>query len=151
MVSKETVRHGGRAKARRGVSIIEAVIALMIFAMCIGGFCAIIMQARQLSDQARDHYTAVNMARSRFERARSFEFDQLHLFAEAGVVMNQYSIPDNEGNFERITTVTNLNPRLAQMTVEVRIRDRRTRRFDTDGETLKMYFADYVEPPNSEE
>ena len=131
---------------KRGISIIETVVALMIFSICIGGFCGVVMQARQLSDQARDQYTAVNMAKNRFERARSFDFDQLHLFRESQVVVDHEGQPKQYGNYRRTTTVSNVNERLKEMTVTIEIKDRHTTHF-RPGENLRMYFADYVELP----
>jgi type II secretory pathway pseudopilin PulG len=130
--------------SKRGISIIETVIALMIFSICIGGFCGVVMQARQLSDQARAQYTAVNMAKNRFERARSFDFDQLHLFHESQVVVDHDGQPSANGNYRRTTTVSNVNNRLKEMTVNIEIKNRISTEF-RPGENLRMYFADYVE------
>lgn len=131
---------------KHGVSIIETLIALMIFAICIGGFCGVVMQARQLSDQARAQYTAVNMAKNRFERARSFDFDQLHLFHENQVVVDHEGQPSSKGNYRRTTTVSNVNDRLKEMTVKIEIKNRHSTKFIAR-EELRMYFADYVELP----
>lgn len=146
---RATIRQTKRPRcgARRGITIIETVIALMIFAICIAGFCGIVLQSRQLSDSARDHYTAVNLARSRFERARTFDFDQLHLFVESRTLTDHVGNSDPNGSFRRSTTVSNINPRLIEMTVMVEIKNRRKLAFIGEKDELKMYFADYVERP----
>jgi hypothetical protein len=145
---QKTGSPGLRRPRKKGITIVETVVALMIFMLCIGGFCAIVMQSRQLSDQARDHYTAVNLARSRFERARTFAFDQLDLFSESGTIVDNWGNPNAKGNFRRSTVVSNVNDRLTEMSVTIEVRDRVTRQFVAN-DTLKMYFADYIEVPES--
>ena len=141
------MRSRDRQDSRSGVSLIEVVVALMIFSLCISGFCSVAMQSRQLSDLSRDHYIAVNMARSRFERARSFDYEQLHLFEEGATVVDKDGTPESNGRFRRSTVVSNVTPQLSEMVVTVDILNRMTLEFDGEKERLNMYFADYVEPP----
>lgn len=146
MTKRLTVSPRKRADLK-GLTLIETVIALVIFAICIGGFCALVSQVRQAADMARDRYIAVNLAKNRLERARSFEFDQLHLFEENGVVMNESGTPTTTGNFRRTTTISNITDILCELVINVEVRNRITRAFEADAETVSSYIADYAEPP----
>src|SRR5262245_16463074 len=67
--------------SRDGVGLIEVCVAMFIFALCISGMCSLAMTAREACDRSRDHYIAVNLAKNRLERAKSFGYSQLALFA----------------------------------------------------------------------
>lgn len=131
------------------MTLIETIVALCIFAICVGGFCALVSQVRQAADMARDRYIAVNLAKNRLERARSFEFDQLHLFRESRVVLDGDGTPFIDGNFRRTTTVSNVTDIMCEMVIKVEIRNRITRDFETKPEIVSSYLDDYAEPPES--
>jgi len=137
-----------RRKSRnKGLSLIETIVAILVFAIVISGSCALIVQGKQLSDRARSHYTAVNLCKNRLEKGRTFDFDQLDLFAENNVLVNASGTPDYNGEFRRSTTVTEINDNLTQFSVVVEIRDRACLDFTGDQETLSSYIANYQEPP----
>jgi hypothetical protein len=138
-----------RLCGRSGVSLVEAIVAIALFALCIGGICAVVMNARQLGDMARDRYVAANLAKGRLERARSFDFDQLQLFKESAVVLNASGNIDPNGDYRRTTTISNVMARLAEISIRVDIRDRISRQFDDRPETLHSYVADYIKPPKA--
>jgi prepilin-type N-terminal cleavage/methylation domain-containing protein len=131
------------------MTLIEVVIALVIFAICVGGFCALVSQVRQAADMARDRYIAVNLAKNRLERARSFDFYQLHLFKESDVLLDQRGSPSTEGNFRRTTTVSYVTDIKCQLIVKVEVRNRITRAFEPKPETVSSYLAYYAEPTSS--
>ncbi|MDP6525189.1 MAG: prepilin-type N-terminal cleavage/methylation domain-containing protein [Kiritimatiellia bacterium] len=130
-----------------GLTLIETIVALAIFAICIGGYCALVTQVRQAADMARDRYIAVNIAKNRMERARSFDYDQLHLFVDSGVILDDDGNPDIDGNFQRTTSVSNVTDSLSLISIKIEVRDRITRKFDDDPEVIQTYLTDYLEPP----
>ena len=136
-----------RARTRQGLCLVEAIVAISLLALCIGGVCAVVMNARQLADMARDRYVAANLAKGRLERARSFSFDQLSLFTESNVVLDESGSPNADGAYRRTTTLTTIMPRLVQVAVRVDVRNRITRAFSGHPQTLTTYVADYIKPP----
>lgn len=56
-----------------GMTILEVVIALICFAVAIGAMSSLTYSVRQSSDIARDHYIAVNLAKSRIERMKTYD------------------------------------------------------------------------------
>lgn len=136
-----------RKRNLEGLSLIETIVAVLVFAIVISGSCGLIVQGKQLSDIARGHYTAVNLCKNRLEKARTFDFDQLDLFAEANVIVNASGSPDYTAQYRRSTTVTEINDNLVQFSVVVEIRDRVTLTFDDEQETISSYIANYQEPP----
>ena len=139
-----------RLRTCRGIAMVEAIVAITLFALCVGGTAYVVMNARQLSDMARDRYVAANLAKSRLERARSFDFDQLHLFAEKAVVLDESGNPNRDGNFRRTTTISNVAERLTELAIRVEVRNRITRKFGNRPETLHSYIADYIQPPEED-
>ena len=144
-------RAGKKPRARTGspsgVSIVEVVIALAIFGIAIGAACGLVVGARTLSDSARDHYTAINLAKNRLERAGALGYDVLPLFEESATVIDKDGNPDPNGNFRRTTIVTDVRSNLRELTVIVEIRNRSTLQFGGEAETLKTYHAKYSERP----
>ncbi|MCX7591648.1 MAG: prepilin-type N-terminal cleavage/methylation domain-containing protein [Kiritimatiellae bacterium] len=134
-------------KRQSGVSILEVVIALTIFGIAVGAACGLIVGARTLADNARNHYTAINLAKNRLERAGALGFDVLPLFQESGTLVDKNGNIDPNGNFRRTTTVTDVKSNLRELTVHVEIRNRTTLQFDGEAETIKTYHAKYAERP----
>jgi prepilin-type N-terminal cleavage/methylation domain-containing protein len=136
---------GADMKSRSGLTLIEVIIAIAIFAVFVGGACAVVIAARQLNELARDRYIAVNLAKNRLERARTFPFDQLSSFDESNVQIDSVGDPSNNGNYRRSTTVSNVSASLIEMSVAVEIRDRKTLQFEGQAETVSSMFADGME------
>lgn len=135
----------GQSVGRRGgFSLIEAIVAILVLSLCIGGLSGLMMMSRQSSDMARDRYMAVNICKNRLERIKTFEFGQLHLFAETATDVDANGNPVAGGHFRRSTTVTEIRPNLVEVTVDVRIRNRITRAFGDPVESLSTYVADLV-------
>lgn len=130
------------------MTIIETVVALFIFALCMAGACAVVVKAREVADSSRLHYTAVNLARNRIEQARSFDFKDLPYLRESSTVVGIKGSPDAKGDFRRTTLVSNVTTNLAQVTVTVEIKNRYTTRFDGKNETVSTYLAAYQAAPS---
>ena len=136
------------SRGRDGMTIVEVIIAVAIFSVCMAGMCALVKAAKEMSDQARDHYIAINIAKNQLERARAFDFDQLDEFEEtdAPVDVSGNDVSGDSYQFQRTTDVTNIAVNLKEIQVTVEIRNRISRKFDTESETIKSLFAEYIEP-----
>ena len=144
LVMIETYNLTGRLRQPDGMTLIEVVVAVFIFAICIGGACMLVVQTRQAMDNARSHYVAVNIAKNRLEKGRTFGYDQLSVFAEDDVIVDISGAADADGNYRRTTVVSNVTSNLVEMIVTVEIRDRVTRQFSSKkSEQIQTYFADY--------
>jgi Tfp pilus assembly protein PilV len=130
-----------------GMTLVETIMALFIFSICIGGICSLMIMSRESSDRARSHYTAVSIAKNRLERMRVAQFSEVGLFAESAVVVNYAGVAMPNGDYQRTTTISNVSSTLKQVTVTVEIRNRVTRAFDGIGETLNTYLADFYTTP----
>jgi len=137
----------GFLSRRDGMTIIETVVAIVVFALCVGGICALVLQTKQTSDRARAHYTAINIAKNRLERATELGFDHVDFFGENQVVIDKNGSPDADGNYRRTTVVNDVKSNLKQMVVTVDIKDRITLSFSGENETIRSYFADIQGPP----
>jgi prepilin-type N-terminal cleavage/methylation domain-containing protein len=127
-----------------GMTLIEVVIAVFIFGIVIGGACRLVVQTRQSMDNARSHYIAVNIAKNRLEKGRTFGFDQLAVFSEDDIVIDSSGAADSGGDYRRTTVVLDATSNLVEMIVTVEIRDKITRQFSSrKSETVRTYFSDY--------
>ncbi len=123
----------------------ETIVALTIFAGFSTGACKILLSHRKITDMARAHYTAINIAKNRMELVRTFDFGQVGNFLENNVVVNASGMPDAVGNYRRSTTVNNINANLLELTVIVDLRNRQTLDFTPAKEQVSTYFAKYLE------
>ena len=128
---------------RSGVTIVETLMAVMVFAICISGICKLVLITRESSDRARSHYNAVNIGKNRLEKARVFPFTQLDQFAENQVVVDGGGGPSANGEFRRTTAVSNVTASLKELAVTVEIRNRVTRSFGGVSEAVRTYIADF--------
>ncbi|MEI6892559.1 MAG: prepilin-type N-terminal cleavage/methylation domain-containing protein [Pontiella sp.] len=125
-----------------GVSLVEVLVALSLFALFIAGASKALLSNRALADLTREHYTAANIAKNRIELARTFEFDSLSKFAEAPqlVDISGESLSGDSGRYRR-TTVIALTNNVAELTVTVEIRDHKTLDFEGSEEQVKTFIA----------
>lgn len=144
MVTKSSRK--GRAR-RAGLTLVESVIGLMVFSGFIGGACKLVVLSHHVGDRAAAHYAAVNIAKTRIERIKTFGFNQFELCQESGIVLNRSGRPDNNGNFRLTTTVVSRGEGLKDVTVRVDIRNPRTLAFDGEHEQIASSLADLQEPP----
>jgi len=132
---------------RAGMTLVETMMALLIFAICISGICKLVLMSREAGDRARDHYTAVSIAKSRLERMRVAAFGELATFAESDVIVDYAGSASANGHYQRTTTISDVMGTLKQATVAVGIRNRVTRRFDGSEEAATTYFVDLQTVP----
>jgi len=131
---------------RAGMTVVETIVALTIFAVFTTGACKLLLSHRKVSDMARAHYTAINIAKNRMELMRTFDFGQVDDFLEDKVVVDASGVPSTEGNYRRSTEVNNVSSNLVELTVTVDIRNRQTLVFNPANEQLSTYFAEYLKP-----
>lgn len=136
-------------RRKGGSSIVEVLVALTVFALFVSGATKMMLAHRQMSDMAREHYTAANIAKNRLELIRSFEFGQVDSFLENKVPVDKSGAPDPEGYFRRTTQVDSINDNLIELIVTVEIRDRKTLGFDGSNEYLRTFFAQYLTEDSS--
>lgn len=133
-----------RSKSRAGTSIVEVMIALLLFALFAGGACQMLVSHRQLLDMSRDHYIAANLAKDRLELARTFEFEQIPDLEESQLVINGSGIPSEVGHFRRTTTVSTLSSNLYELVITVDIQNRRTLEFAPAEQSINTYIAKHL-------
>ena len=126
--------------------MVEAVVALTIFAVFATGGCKLLMSHRRVMDMARSHYTAINLAKNRMELVRRFDFDQVSNFIENNVIVDASGVPAATGNYRRSTAISTLSANLVEITVTIEIRNRQTLKFNPSEQQLSCYFAKYLEP-----
>jgi len=131
--------------SRVGLTLIEALVAIFVLSLCIGGMCKVAVCLKQTSDKARSHYVAINIAKNRLERMRTFDFNELYLFAEDKVLINVSGNPDSGGDYRRSTVLSEMQTNLIEAAITVEIRDRISRGFDGEGENIESCFADIQE------
>ena len=131
----------GRKASHRGLTLVEMMIAVFILAGAVAGIMGVILSARQGADRARNHYTAVNIAKNRTEEAYAFNFNTLQTFNETNITMDYDGTMDPNGDFSRTTTVTNQTTNLIVMIVNVGIRNRRTSQWTGEQEAITSLFA----------
>ncbi len=126
----------------------EVVVTLVLIAMVMGGAYLVMARAAELSRTARNHYVAATLCKNRLERARNFDYQDLHLLEEYDLVVDDNGSPSSRGVFARTTTVnTNLATGLTQVTVTVKIRNKKTGQFGPGKEELSTIFTEYLAPP----
>lgn len=125
-----------------GISLVEVIVALLILAISVAGLCRLVVVGRKGTDMGRSHYTAINIAKNRLERVKTFEYAQLALFNESDTVVNTSGVADSLGDYRRTTTVSDVKSNLREVVVTVEIRDRSSRTFDGEEEEVRTYVAD---------
>lgn len=138
-----------RSTSRAGTSIVEALVALLVFALFVSGACKLLLSHRQLSDMARAHYQAANIAKNRMELVRTFDFDQLERFSESYTLINTSGTRTQNGNFRRSTSMRKLSGNLIELTIKVEIKDRKSLEFDGGEEEVVTYIARYLTEEDS--
>ncbi len=145
----------GLCGRRGGFSIVEVVVTMTLVAMFMAGAYVLIVQTSKLSRAARDKYIAATLCKNRLERARNFDYADLHLLIENNLVVNDNGTPTAQGKFRRTTTVnTNYVPPVAnpgytggvtQISVTVAVKDLQSGSFGPMEETLSTLYTEYLE------
>jgi prepilin-type N-terminal cleavage/methylation domain-containing protein len=129
-----------------GFTLVEVVISVMLLALVLGTAYPVLTRGGAIVRQARNHYLAVNVAKARVERARNFEYGDLHLLAEPATEVDQNGVPTQPGVFRRTTTVTpETAPGLTLVTVSVEMRDMKSGLFQGEHESVSCAYTDYLE------
>lgn len=128
-----------KIKKRAGATLVEALLALAIFSVFTIGSTQLIFMHRKTMDMASDYYTAANIAKNRLEFARTFDSSKLLKLNEVSLRIDASGNPLTEGHFCRTTTIGPLNNGVYQLTVTVKVMDRKTLSFDGPGQTLTSY------------
>jgi type II secretory pathway pseudopilin PulG len=131
---------------RSGISVIEAVIAVMIVAMMLAAAYPAVTQAQYTVRRGRDHYLATALCLATIEQARKQEFTLLPRMAESQRLINEQGNYDGAGNFRRTIIVRPATPveGLTEVSVDVEIRDRRTGLFRGETEHMASLFTTYL-------
>jgi prepilin-type N-terminal cleavage/methylation domain-containing protein len=127
---------------KSGFTIVEVIVALLILGLCIGGLCQMAVNARQLSDMSRSHYTAINIAKNRLERAKTFDYDELAFLAESLKRVDASGRPDQEGTYRVNTLVRAAGSNLTELVVSVDILSPMSLDFEGESESIQTYVAD---------
>ena len=135
------------ARTAGGTTLVESLVALVLVSAFIGGMYLLIVTAQQASDRARDRYTAVNIAKNRLERARTFDYDDLDAFRESNTVVDEAGFASTAGRYRRTTAVSLVATNLKEMVISVAIRSRITLQFGGQPEVLRSYFAHFIPVP----
>ena len=130
---------------KAGVTLVEVMVAILILGLCIGGLCQLAANARQLSDMSRTHYTAINIAKNRLERAKTVDYDELKFLVENDIVVDPSGRADSSGHYRVNTGVTQASTNLMEIVVTVAIMNRLTLDFGSESETIQTYVADIPE------
>ena len=113
-----------RANSLRGMTLLELLVAMSLFAVIMTAAFPLVDQMTTRFQMARDHYVAATICQARIERARGVPFDELPLLVESGSLVDDYgnnASPD--GRFRRTTSVVTNSPvaGMTQMTLRTQI------------------------------
>lgn len=137
-------RNSTGCASRSGFTMVEVVITLVLTVLVLAGAYAVSIQSMKLSRAARNEYIAATMAKNRLERARNFQYSDLYLLAESSLIVNDNGMPTVAGQFSRSTTVvTNFGVDLTQITVNVKVKNRKTGAFGPAQQTIAQLFTPY--------
>lgn len=136
--------HAKRSRSRAGSTFIEAIIAVSILAMFSTGTSRLLVSHRALLDMARNRYTAGNLAKNRLELVRTFDFEQIPEMEEIGIRIDGNGMPSTEGDFLRVTSVSPLSANLYELTVSVKIKNRKTLDYGPAEEVVYTYVAKHL-------
>ncbi|MDF7825192.1 hypothetical protein P4B35_14305 [Pontiellaceae bacterium B12227] len=100
---------------------------------------------RQVTDKARAHYTAVNIAKNQIEQIRNtltrIGYDQIFNNEEKEIQVAANGEVSNLGKFRRTTEITSVNDGMVEIVVTVEILDRKKLKFGKESEVLRTYLA----------
>jgi type II secretory pathway pseudopilin PulG len=127
-----------RDRAVEGMTIVEAVVAIVLFGIFIATATRVLISARESTGQAQDHYKAICLGKNRIERLQTSDFSLLEGWQTVGTgeVLDQEGNPTADGNFRLTVAVTSVTATLKYVLVTVKIRDRDTLEFDDEKEGI---------------
>ena len=86
--SRQINRGLRQRKRRNGSTLVEAITAIIVLSSFVSGATRLAVVSKQVSDTARTHYQAVNIAKNRCERLKTTDFDQLSFYEESRIRVN---------------------------------------------------------------
>ncbi len=92
-------------KSRRGFSLVEITIALVIGAVGLLALAGILVYTMQSNRQATDISIATSLARQKIEKIKLTDFNYVVGETETGLDANGVSILGQEGKYIRVTNV----------------------------------------------
>ena len=132
---------------KSGATLVEVVVALSIFGLWLGAACSVMTKVRELTRRAQLHYTAVAIANSRLDVARSRDVAALPGFIEDRTPVDGHGNYATVGDFLRTTTMTNRPDGTVQIGVRVDLPDIRSRRFIGEYEAVQCVIVEFQERP----
>jgi prepilin-type N-terminal cleavage/methylation domain-containing protein len=109
-------------KSQGGVTLIELMISVAIFAISIVALLDVFAQGQKMAYREEYAYTSFNIAKNRIETLKSISFSDLSASAETLTALGADGLPDPDGIYKRTTTVTpsySGDANLTQVTVQV--------------------------------
>ena len=126
--------------------MVESVVSVAILALVIAGSYMLMVRTSTVLRVARNHYVALNLCKSRVERARNFAYEDLSLLVETNLVVNDDGTSLSSGAFRRTTSVNpNYRSGLTLLTVRTEIRNIKTQTFKGEDESVAALFTDYLQ------
>ncbi|MBT3294449.1 MAG: hypothetical protein HN919_14655 [Verrucomicrobia bacterium] len=113
------LRRDNRKGRRDGFTIVEAVIASVIFFVITGSFIAAYLSAMRTHMMATDLYRATCIARNRIQRARTLDYGSLSLLGEQDAAVDELGNVVQGGAFRRTTVVSATTPACTRIAVTV--------------------------------
>ncbi len=92
-------------KERRGFSLVEITIALVIGAVGLLALAGILVYTMQSNRQATDISIATSLARQKIEKIKLTDYNYVVGETETGLDANGVSIAGQEGKYIRVTSV----------------------------------------------
>ena len=135
-------------KSKSGLTLVEAILAVLVLCVATAGSALVVVASGKVSDQARDHYVAVNIAHNRIERAKTINYSNLTSLQETGTVVNvdgDTADPVDSGMYMRTTQVNVIDSvkSLSELVVTVSIRNRVSLAFTNETEKMTCMFTAY--------
>ncbi len=147
MAPSESKELRAPSSSRDGVTLVEVMVATAILILALAGAYNLVSLSTRLARVARNQYLATTIARSRVERAQTFDYVDLHLLAEDGLLVNEYGAPDQYGEFRRTTLVnTNYDALVTSFEVTVEIKTVATGHFEGLEEAVDTLFTEELGP-----
>jgi len=133
-------------RSRSGVSVTEAVIAIMLVASVLAVVYPAVTQSRYTVRRGRDYYVAASLCLATIEQARKQEYVLLPRMAESRRLVNDHGNYDSTGRFRRTIIVRVDTPAagLTEVAVDMEIRDRRNGLFLDASEHMASLFTTYL-------
>ncbi len=129
------------AANKKGSTIVEAMVGITILAIGIAGASRLAVSTSRLADLANARQTAVQLAKNRIERMSMASFDDLSQWAVDDMVIDPSGQPDDNGGFKLSTTITYPATNLAEIAIDVWVRNRNTLSFDLPPEQVTTFLT----------